>query len=231
MYGDTLIQDVLSFLPDWGLKEDHLDEKPLKDYENSHVEPFLGISEENKAQLYTAKKLTKREIMNEFKYTEQYVKQYTHRERLPRDEELYIAMCKYTAGSLFLKYTQSTEQKPHGMDIRQSAMALIEPYVKLEPHGVSRGPRRRVDVPKWFLDMGGIPRDWDNRIHHPHRMWSPRHRRGVLQALKKPYIIIETNRSQCDITIFTKRKPRMYALIKTVCSKKRCRCVPWHGWR
>lgn len=224
IFGENIVEDVLSYLPNWGVKENTKGE-PTHEYDHSYCEAFLPETKTNKEQLYIAKYVTADEIKNEYMFTEEYVKSYTGRYRLPQSPELYMAICKFTAGNLYLKYTVKMNQQFYGDNLKKSAKALIEPYVIIESHDIGHRSRRRFDYPPWYLEERPHPH---HRGDHPPRGGRFHgHHRPILH-LKKPYFIIETITKKGSITIQTCVKPKINVYLLTCTARMPCKCT--YGW-
>lgn len=229
MNHDSLIEDVLSYLPDWDVKPEDEEGHVLEDYEHSYGERILEPSDGHKDQLYVAKYLTKKEVIQEFKRTVRYMQNYTHRERLPEDIDIYDGICKYTAGSLYLKYNLTTKEKAHGYALRKEAIALIEPYVIIKAEMIPP-KKRHIAYPKWFNNH--YPTYQGEEFHNPDFYEDGHHcpRRPKSQIRhKKPFIMVITFQKIHSFVVETRETPRYSIDIITFCARKRSKCNSWYA--
>lgn len=235
MYEGTLISDVLSFLPDWGLKREY-ESKPIENYEHSRLKAFLDEDECERDQLYVAKRVTVREIYQTANYVKEWVKSYTHRQILPEDYDFYLAVCKYIAGQLFLKYTYDTNQRTYGKELCSDALDIFNPYIVLNSYDVHYDRDRVVDHPKmlndeWYLPHWlGYEHVFDpgfHRYHEPH-FKHPKPNYG--REYKKPYVIVETHKQYFEVNVKTEKYIPKKAVIRTRKLPKDCPYIPFSKW-
>ena len=227
----TLIDDVLSYLPNWGVVPEDENHDKLLDYEHSYSDRFLTPDDAHKDQLDVAKYLYPKEIIREFDHTVNYIENYTHRERLPHEKDIYDALCKYTAGSLYLKYNLSTKSKVHGYALRKDAIAEIEPYVVIKARGVHRHPRS-VKYPKWFhTQYPPHVHFYDEPYHHIESGHKPPRQKHKPIRHKKPYILVNTFQKMYNMYVHTFEKKPNKMIIITHKARKRSKCMPWYARR
>lgn len=235
MYEDTLISDVLSFLPDWGLKREY-ESKPVENYEHSRLKAFLDENECDRDQLYVAKRVTVREIYQTVNYVKEWVKSYTHRRILPEDYDLYLAICKYSAGQLFLKYTYDNNQRTYGKELCDDALQIINKYILLNAYDVHYDHDREVEQPKRLKDRWYLPhrfcRDhtFDPCFHRYHEPWIEHHKPNYGKEYKKPYVIVETHKQYFEVNIKTEKYIPKKAIIRTRKLPRDCPYIPFSKW-
>lgn len=231
MNHDTLIDDVLSYLPNWAVVPEDENHDKLLDYEHSYSERFLIPDDAHKDQLDVAKYVTPKEVIQEFKRSTNYIENYTHRERLPHEPDIYDSLCKYTAGSLYLKYNLDSKSKVHGYALRKEAISQIEPYVIIKAKPMPHHPRC-VRYPKWFKDV------YPPQVHfydEPHRHCEsghipPRQMHKTIRH-KKPFVLVNTFQKMYNMYVHTYERKPFKITVVTHKARKRSRCMPWFARR